>query len=95
MEMEKVYNPQAIENDLYREWEESGAFIAFCGISPKTVTSRSKSFAESFIGLPSRMLAKRLIGNFLSIFENGASPPLSFLSASERTPSIERSIFFT
>ena len=28
MEMEKVYNPQAIEGDLYKEWEESGAFIA-------------------------------------------------------------------
>ena len=28
MEMEKVYNPQSIENDLYKEWEESGAFIA-------------------------------------------------------------------
>ena len=28
MEMEKVYNPQAIEGDLYREWEESGAFTA-------------------------------------------------------------------
>ena len=28
MEMEKVYNPQAIEADLYREWEESGAFVA-------------------------------------------------------------------
>ena len=28
MEMEKVYNPQAIEGDLYREWEESGTFTA-------------------------------------------------------------------
>ena len=28
MEMEKVYNPQAIEGELYREWEESGAFTA-------------------------------------------------------------------
>jgi len=28
MEMEKVYNPQAIEGDLYKEWEESGAFVA-------------------------------------------------------------------
>jgi len=28
MEMEKVYNPQSIEGDLYKEWEESGAFIA-------------------------------------------------------------------
>ncbi len=28
MEMEKVYNPQAIESDLYKEWEESGAFTA-------------------------------------------------------------------
>jgi len=28
MEMEKTYNPQAIENDLYRAWEESGAFTA-------------------------------------------------------------------
>ncbi len=28
MEMEKVYSPQAIENDLYKEWEESGAFVA-------------------------------------------------------------------
>ncbi len=28
MEMEKVYNPQSIENDLYKEWEESGAFVA-------------------------------------------------------------------
>ena len=27
MEMEKVYNPQAIEGDLYKEWEESGAFV--------------------------------------------------------------------
>ncbi len=27
-EMEKVYNPQAIEGELYREWEESGAFVA-------------------------------------------------------------------
>ena len=25
-EMEKVYNPQAIEDKLYRMWEESGAF---------------------------------------------------------------------
>ena len=28
MEMEKTYNPQAIENDLYKAWEESGAFTA-------------------------------------------------------------------
>ena len=28
MEMEKVYNPQAIEGSLYKEWEESGAFVA-------------------------------------------------------------------
>ena len=28
MEMEKVYNPQAIEDSLYKEWEESGAFVA-------------------------------------------------------------------
>ena len=28
MEMDKVYNPKAIEGELYREWEESGAFIA-------------------------------------------------------------------
>jgi len=27
MEMEKVYNPQSIEGDLYKEWEESGAFV--------------------------------------------------------------------
>ena len=26
--MDKVYNPQAIEGELYREWEESGAFKA-------------------------------------------------------------------
>ena len=26
--MDKVYNPQAIEADLYRDWEESGAFTA-------------------------------------------------------------------
>ena len=26
--MDKVYNPQAIEGELYREWEESGAFTA-------------------------------------------------------------------
>ena len=26
--MEKTFNPQAIENDIYREWEEGGAFIA-------------------------------------------------------------------
>jgi len=26
--LEKVYNPQAIEGELYREWEESGAFRA-------------------------------------------------------------------
>jgi valyl-tRNA synthetase len=28
MEMEKVFNPQAIEADLYREWEENGYFKA-------------------------------------------------------------------
>ena len=28
MEMEKVYNPQSIEGDLYQEWETSGAFVA-------------------------------------------------------------------
>ncbi|MBE5795957.1 MAG: valine--tRNA ligase [Clostridiales bacterium] len=28
MEMEKTYNPQAIENELYKAWEESGAFTA-------------------------------------------------------------------
>ncbi len=28
MEMEKTYNPQAIENELYKAWEESGAFVA-------------------------------------------------------------------
>lgn len=28
MEMEKVYNPQAIESGLYKEWETSGAFTA-------------------------------------------------------------------
>ena len=27
-EMEKVYNPQAIEDKLYQTWEESGAFVA-------------------------------------------------------------------
>ena len=27
-EMEKVYNPQAIEDKLYRMWEEGGAFVA-------------------------------------------------------------------
>ena len=27
-EMEKVYNPQAIEDKLYQMWEESGAFVA-------------------------------------------------------------------
>ncbi len=27
MEMEKVFNPQAIEGDIYKEWEESGAFV--------------------------------------------------------------------
>lgn len=27
-EMDKVYNPQALEDSLYREWEESGAFTA-------------------------------------------------------------------
>ena len=26
--MEKTYNPQAIERDTYRKWEESGAFVA-------------------------------------------------------------------
>ncbi len=26
MEMEKVFNPQAIEGEIYKEWEESGAF---------------------------------------------------------------------
>ena len=25
-EMDKVYNPQAIEAELYREWEESGTW---------------------------------------------------------------------
>ena len=28
LEMDKVYNPQAIEAELYKEWEESGAFVA-------------------------------------------------------------------
>ncbi|MED9820810.1 MAG: valine--tRNA ligase [Christensenellales bacterium] len=28
MDMEKAYNPQAIEDDLYKEWETSGAFTA-------------------------------------------------------------------
>jgi len=28
MEMEKVFNPQAIEKDIYKEWEETGAFRA-------------------------------------------------------------------
>ena len=28
MEMDKVYNPKAIEGELYSEWEESGAFTA-------------------------------------------------------------------
>ena len=27
-EMDKVYNPQAIEGELYKEWEENGAFVA-------------------------------------------------------------------
>ena len=27
-EMEKVYSPQAIEDKLYKQWEESGAFEA-------------------------------------------------------------------
>ena len=27
MEMEKVFNPQDIEGELYKEWEEAGAFI--------------------------------------------------------------------
>ena len=27
-QMDKVYNPQAIEGELYKEWEETGAFVA-------------------------------------------------------------------
>jgi len=27
-EMEKVYSPHAIEDRLYRMWEEAGAFVA-------------------------------------------------------------------
>ena len=27
-DMETKFNPQAIENDIYKAWEESGAFIA-------------------------------------------------------------------
>jgi valyl-tRNA synthetase len=27
MEMEKVFNPQAIEGEIYKEWEEAGAFV--------------------------------------------------------------------
>ncbi len=27
MEMEKVFNPQAIEGEIYKNWEESGAFV--------------------------------------------------------------------
>ena len=38
-EMDKVYNPQAIEAELYREWEESGAFKAHrvAGKKPFTI----------------------------------------------------------
>ena len=38
-EMDKVYNPQAIEGELYREWEESGAFEAHrvAGKKPFTI----------------------------------------------------------
>ena len=28
MEMEKTFNPQAVENEIYRDWESSGAFEA-------------------------------------------------------------------
>ena len=38
-QMDKVYNPQAIEGELYREWEESGAFKAHrvAGKKPFTI----------------------------------------------------------
>lgn len=28
MEMEKTFNPQAVESEIYRDWESSGAFEA-------------------------------------------------------------------
>ena len=38
-EMEKVYNPQAIEDKLYQMWEESGAFVAHRVECKKTFTN--------------------------------------------------------
>ncbi len=28
MEMEKTFNPEAVESEIYRDWESSGAFEA-------------------------------------------------------------------
>ena len=47
-EMEKVYNPQSIEDKLYKMWEESGAFVAKReeGLSPKTTTELASLVAS-------------------------------------------------
>ncbi|MEG0766595.1 MAG: class I tRNA ligase family protein, partial [Clostridia bacterium] len=37
-EMEKTYNPQAIEDRLYTHWEESGYFAAQCHADKKPFT---------------------------------------------------------
>ena len=47
MEMEKTFNPQAVESEIYRDWESSGAFEAHrvegktapCRISPSAITA--------------------------------------------------------
>ncbi len=38
MEMEKTFNPQAVEKDIYRQWEESGAFKAHIEAGKKPFT---------------------------------------------------------
>ena len=50
-EMEKVYNPQAIEDKLYRMWEESGAFVAHRKEGKKPFTSKEKKLLSMVISL--------------------------------------------
>ena len=80
MEMEKVYNPQAIEGDLYKEWEESGAFVAKReeGKKPFTIVmppAACRFILEAFgMNIGAEMMpgiTLLVVGAFLGFFADG------------------------
>ena len=81
IEMDKVFNPQQIEGELYREWEENGYFVAhrdpdkkpFCIVMPPYpfIPIQMSLLSTAIIGIPSFVLAlepnhELVKGNFLA-----------------------------